>query len=188
MASTSLFGQSSAASLSGTVLDEQEGVVSSARVTLRDPGKGVSREMTTDGNGAFVFSQVPPSTYELTVEQPGFARVRFTDIAINANDQRSLRLKFKVAARDEVMIVTSEAPIVRENPSVATSVDRSFIANQPWALVPDSDQSLARRCPCAFHSSRSRPVFRQRTAQRNELFHGRRRGREFRSSVRDNAV
>ncbi len=85
----------------------------------------------TDANGTFIFLQVAPSTYELSVEHPGFAKTRFADIAINANDQQSLRLKLKVAARDETMIVTGEAPLVRESPAVATSVDRAFIENQP---------------------------------------------------------
>ncbi len=126
-----LFGQSSAASLSGTVQDEQEGVIIAAKLTLLDPGRGISRAATTDANGNFVFSQVAPSNYELSVEQAGFAKARFTGIAISANDQRSLRLKLKVAARDETIVVTEATPLVRESPSVATSVDRIFIENQP---------------------------------------------------------
>lgn len=126
-----LFGQSSSASLSGTVQDQQGGMITSAKVTILDPAKGFSREMMTDANGTFVFSQIAPSTYELSVEQPGFAKARFTDIAINANDQRSLRLPLKVAARDETIVVTGEAPLVRDSPAVATSVNRAFIENQP---------------------------------------------------------
>ena len=131
LAISPVFAQSSSASLSGTVLDEQERVITSAKVTLRDPAKGISREVFTDGNGAFVFSQISPNTYELTVEKSGFAKSQFNEMAINASDQRSIRLKLKIAARDEVMFVTSESPLVRQNPSVATSVERSFIANQP---------------------------------------------------------
>ncbi|MCX6602041.1 MAG: TonB-dependent receptor [Acidobacteria bacterium] len=131
IAAMPLFGQSSAASLSGTVQDEQNRVIVSASVRLHDPARGVSREAITDANGAFVFSQIAPSGYEIFVEQPGFAKARFTNIAINANDQRSLRLTIKVAGRDETIVVTDEAPLVRENPAVATSVDRGFIENQP---------------------------------------------------------
>ena len=59
------------------------------------------------------------------------SKSRFTDIAVNADDQRSLRLRIKVAGRDETIAVTGEAPLVRESPSVATSVGRTFIENQP---------------------------------------------------------
>ncbi len=123
-------GALSGQSLSGLVRDEQQGALTSAKVTLRDAGKGVVRELITDTHGAFVFSQIAPSTYELTVEQAGFAHARMA-ITINANDQRSLRLQLKVASRDEAVVITSEAPLVREGPAIATSVDRSFIENQP---------------------------------------------------------
>ncbi len=131
MLSTSLFAQSSSAVLAGTVLDEQERLIDSAKVTLTDPSRGSTRQVTTDGSGGFVFAQLAPSTYELKVEQPGFTTARFSEVVINANDQRSLRVKLNVAARDEAITVDGEAPLVREAPSVATSVDRRFIENQP---------------------------------------------------------
>ena len=131
LAPLSLLAQSSAGSLSGSILDEQEGTLSAAKLTLRDPAKGLTRETSSDANGAFVFTHLTPSTYELTVARQGFATARVTGLAINANDQRSLRLKLQVSARAETVVVTADTPLVREGPSVATSVDRAFIENQP---------------------------------------------------------
>ena len=124
----SLHAQSSTASLSGTVQDEQQGALASAKLILRDEAKGFVRETLTDTAGMFVFSHLAPSTYELTVERTEFATARFAGIMINANDQTSLRVQLQVAPRDET---TAEAPLVRESPSVATTVDRTFIENQP---------------------------------------------------------
>lgn len=123
--------QSSTATLSGVVQDEQERIITSAKVTLTDPAKGQARQAVTDGNGVFVFSQLAPSTYELAVEQAGFAKTRFSDLVINADDRRSVRVRLKVARRDESITVTGEVPLIREAPSVATAVDRKFIENQP---------------------------------------------------------
>lgn len=128
---TALSAQSSSAVLTGTVHDEQDKGIASAKITLLDPGKGLTKQAVSDASGAFVFSQLAPSTYELGVEQPGFAKARFSDVVINADDQRSLQIKLKVAQRDETITVTGEAPLVREAPSVATAVDRRFIENQP---------------------------------------------------------
>ena len=130
-AASALLAQSSTAVLSGTVQDEQEKMVPSAKVTLLDPAKGQTKTASTDSNGAFVFSQLAPSTYELTVEQAGFANARFSDLVINAADQRSLRIKLKVAPRGESITVNADTPLVREAPSIATAVDRRFIENQP---------------------------------------------------------
>lgn len=126
-----LFGQTPAASLSGVVMDEQEGVLASAKLTLRDTGRGTMRETATDGNGAFLLAQIAPGVYELRVERQGFAAARFENLELRANEQRSLRVKLKLAERGDTVVVTAEAPLVREGMAVATSVDSGFIANQP---------------------------------------------------------
>ncbi|MBL8174924.1 MAG: carboxypeptidase regulatory-like domain-containing protein [Bryobacterales bacterium] len=123
--------QTSTAALSGVVIDAQEGVVASAKVTLRDADKGLNRTSATNASGAFLFPQLPPGSYELTVERGGFDTAKLTAIALNSGDQQSLRVRLKVAARGEAVVVTGEAPLMRESPSVATSVDRKFIENQP---------------------------------------------------------
>jgi len=147
--------QSVTASLAGTVVDPQEGMVTGATVKLRDPGKGQARELSTDGNGAFVFTQLAPAEYELTVDKSGFAKSRLTGLVLNANDQRSLRLTLKVAGQDESIVVTSEAPLVREAPAVATSVDRRFIENQP--LNGRSFQTLINLSPGVVITAASLP-------------------------------
>ncbi|MCX6611497.1 MAG: carboxypeptidase-like regulatory domain-containing protein, partial [Acidobacteria bacterium] len=125
------FGQSSTATLSGVITDEQDRAVGNARLTLLDPKKGVSKQITSDTNGSYVFAQLPASTYELLVEKAGFAKARFAELTMNANDQRSLQVKLKVASQDETVTVTGVAPLVSESPAVATVVDQRFIENQP---------------------------------------------------------
>lgn len=139
------YAQTSTATLSGVILDPQDAAVASVAVTLLDPAKGATRTTTSGPTGAFSFSQVPPSTYEISVNQPGFQRTRLTGLTLNANDQRSLRVRLSVATRDEAITVTEEAPLVRESPAVATSVDRKFIENQP--LNGRSFQSLIQLAP-----------------------------------------
>lgn len=137
--------QTSTATLSGTIVDQQDSAIAEARVTLEDPTRGVKRQTTASGTGTFVFPQLAPSTYEVTVEQPGFQRTRLTGIILNADDQRSVHVRLAVATRDDAVLVTGDAPLVREAPSVATAVDRRFIENQP--LNGRSFQSLIHLAP-----------------------------------------
>lgn len=143
--SAPVLGQSSSTTLSGVVLDPQEKIVSAAAVTLDDPSRGLHREIASDSSGNFVFTQLPPSTYELSVERTGFAKARLFPIPINADEQRSISVRLQLAARGETIDVTGEAPLVREGPAVATSVDRRFIENQP--LNGRSFQSLIQLAP-----------------------------------------
>lgn len=126
-----IWGQLSTASLSGTVADEQDAVVEGAKVKLRDRAKGYARELTAEANGSFHFAQLPAGSYELLIEKSGFAIARFPALVLNANDQRSLRVRLRVAAREETLTISSEAPLVSESPAVATVVDQKFIENQP---------------------------------------------------------
>ncbi|MCB9383951.1 MAG: TonB-dependent receptor [Bryobacterales bacterium] len=124
-------GQISTGALSGTVQDEQQGLIEGARVVLTDPAKGYRRNTVTNEVGAFTFTQLPASTYEMSVESTGFRTTRFESLTINADDQRSIRIELELAGQQESVTVMAEAPLVREAPAVATAVDQSFIENQP---------------------------------------------------------
>lgn len=137
--------QISTAALSGVVVDPQDSVVPSVTVTLFDPARGAERKAVTNEAGAFIFPQIPPSTYEIAVDHSGFQKSRLTGVILNADDQRSVRVRLAVAKRDDTVVVTDEAPLVRESPAVATSVDRKFIENQP--LNGRSFQSLIQLAP-----------------------------------------
>jgi hypothetical protein len=131
LAAVTLWGQSSSGTLSGLVADGQQGAIGGARITLLDPAKGLSRQTTADLSGAFIFSQLAPSSYELLVEKAGFAKSRVEGIVLSANDQRSIHVTLTVAPREENVTVSSEAALVAESPAVATVVDRRSIENQP---------------------------------------------------------
>jgi len=141
--------------LSGTVLDEQDKAIESAKLTLIDKSKGLSKQTFTASDGGFVFSQLSPSVYELTIEQPGFASVKYNELDINSGDQRSIRIKLKVAQRGDSITISEEAPLISESPAVATSVDRKFIESQP--LNGRSFQSLVNLSPGVVITAASLP-------------------------------
>lgn len=129
LATVACLAQSATATLSGTVADPQDAMVVGARITISDPGRGWKRSTVSSDNGTFAFTQLNPSKYELTVESDNFRSARF-EIVLNANDQRVLPVTLQVGGRDSIT-VTSEAPLIRVNPAVATTVERAFIENQP---------------------------------------------------------
>lgn len=125
------FAQSSTAMLSGTVVDEQGGVVPGAVAKIFNPATGFERMATTNDGGRYVFAQLPPGSYDLTAGRDGFSTATFKDLVLNVGDQKTLAIELKVGRVGEIVNVTAEASLVDESPSVATVVDRQFVENLP---------------------------------------------------------
>ena len=75
-------GQSATATLSGTVQDEQGGLVAGADVSVIDADKGIKRQTHTNDEGSFTVPLLRPGTYVVRVESPGFATVEIKDVSL----------------------------------------------------------------------------------------------------------
>jgi hypothetical protein len=62
----------SGSNVRGTVKDPAGNVVAGANVTLANEAKNFTRTQTTNQDGVYVFTAVPPETYKLSVEATGF--------------------------------------------------------------------------------------------------------------------
>src|SRR5262249_58318702 len=63
--------------IEGIVTDAQQAVLPGATVTLHNVATGLSREITTDENGRYVFTALPPAgQYVLETTLVGFATER----------------------------------------------------------------------------------------------------------------
>jgi hypothetical protein len=78
-ATTFAQSQVNAADLRGTVSDDSGKVIAGAKVIARNERTGFTREVTTNNVGDYLFIALPPGSYEITVESPGFAK------AVNRN-------------------------------------------------------------------------------------------------------
>jgi len=123
--------QSSTATLSGTVVDESEAVVSDATVTVLSIGKELRREVTTDREGRFVIPLLPPDSYNCTIQRPGFAIVKINDLTLNVNDLRSIRIRLRVGQITESVTIENSPVVQTESAVVSTLVDRQFSNELP---------------------------------------------------------
>ncbi len=90
LAATIAWGQTTSASISGTVLDPSGAAVVNAAVSLTDQNRQSTVKTQSEPSGRYVFTVVQPGTYTLTIEAPGFRTLKRENIIVQANDRLAL--------------------------------------------------------------------------------------------------
>ncbi len=128
------FGQGGVATgdLHVSVKDPKGNVVANAKVTVSDIAKGLERTATGDSEGGYSVRLLPPGTYTVTVEAPGFGKVEARDVSITVGGVVELPVALAVATSKEVVEVTSQAELVETSRTSTTdTIGQRRIDNLP---------------------------------------------------------
>ena len=135
----SIYGQlTTSASLNGTVLDSSGAVVPGASVTLTSSERSFTRISTSESNGHYVFTLLPPGTYSLRVEKTAFKAYSQTGITLNLGQPATLDITLEVGAVSQQVEVTASAPLLNTtNPNIATDLTSTQVVELPlnWRNV-----------------------------------------------------
>ena len=133
-------------SITGLVQDPSGAVVPRASVVLTDVDKAVKYSTTTDSSGRYVLRALPPSTYNMRVEAPGFRTAVQSGIIIVVNQNLTLNVPLQVGKTSETIEVTGQAPVLATEDAVTgQNLDRKVINDLP--LVGRSVFDLALLTP-----------------------------------------
>jgi hypothetical protein len=104
-----VLSQTSSGSIAGGVRDSQDLAVSNATVTITELQRKTSLVAKTDAEGRFVFPQLLPGMYNISVEAPGFKKVERKDIALVANDKITVgTITLEVGSTTETVEVSAQ--------------------------------------------------------------------------------
>ena len=98
------FGQTVSGSIAGTVLDATQAAVGNAKVTAVEQSKKTTASATTDVEGRFVFPQMQPGTYDITVEAAGFKLVEEGNFLRHPEDPREAAVFRPQVPTDEFVL------------------------------------------------------------------------------------
>lgn len=141
------FSQIVTSRISGTVKDSVGATVPQAKVTLIDTATKEQKTDTTNDEGIFVFTDVRPGTYTVTVEGTGFKKLQVNNVVVHVDTPVVLNS------------ITLEAGGITETVSVTASEAQSLIRSEDAKLstiidVQASSGSAAERTQS--HQSRRR--------------------------------
>lgn len=123
--------QTATGALRGQVVDDTGGVLPGATVTVTNAATGLKRTDVTDEVGAFRFPALPPGDYAVKAELSNYKAVTVENVSITIATTRSLDITLSVAAVEESVTVTAEAPLVATSPAIGTTVSQDELANLP---------------------------------------------------------
>ena len=63
------------ANLRGVIKDQRDAVIQNAKVTARLAAQNLERTTQSNSDGEYVLLNLPPGTYSIQVEAPGFAKL-----------------------------------------------------------------------------------------------------------------
>ena len=146
-ASVGAQGLGGAGTVQGTVKDPTGGVMQAVQVTISNPVTGYARTATTDATGHYVFSNLPPNPYHVTVEAQGFQKLE-RDVDVRTSVPITLDLSLALAgATTTVQVVGHAVDLLERDPSAHTDIDQSLIERLPIETSAGLNQVITMAAP-----------------------------------------
>src|SRR5499427_8409352 len=124
------------AQLNGTVTDQSGSAIVGAALRLRNAATDTVYSATSNAQGFYVITNLPPGTYELKASYTGFANFTQTGVELTVGQSATVNVPLRVAAQGEVVVVTTEAPTIEPTRSEISQV----VGTQQVQNLPTSNR------------------------------------------------
>ena len=126
-----LWSQASLTSLRGTITDPSGALIPGATVTIQDKASALKSTQIANNNGEYVFAQIVPGTYVVTVDSPGFGS-QSKEANILVSQPATINFKLTVQSSTTTVDVSSEAETLNiTDASIGNSVNNATIQALP---------------------------------------------------------
>ena len=145
LTASTFLGQVLFGSLNGTVTDSSGSVIVGGSVELTNNATNFVRHAVTSSGGSYLFSDLQPGIYTLSVTAPTFKKTLSNGILIQENVSRSVNVSLEVATLGQTVTVTNAPPILQteQATSALTSTNLKCRTFQPF---PTSVRGTFRPC------------------------------------------
>jgi hypothetical protein len=95
--------------ISGTVTDKSGAAVSKATVVITSTGENLTRDTTTNSDGAYVGSALPAGTYDIEVTATGFQKYQAKGVVLPVAQKLRVDIVMTVGSVSEEVVVSGES-------------------------------------------------------------------------------
>ena len=134
VAGLSVLGQvtSTGALLQGTVQDPTNASIPGATVTITNDATGVAKTTTTDEAGRYIFSDLMPASYTMTVSLTSFKTLVRPNVVLRVGQQTVLDFTLEVGSVDTRVEVKGTAPLLNSaSAALGQVIDNKFLSEMP---------------------------------------------------------
>ena len=148
-------GQDTRGTIVGTVTDPNGSPVANATVQVVDSSRGATKTFTTNGEGIYRATFLPPGTYQIVAESTGFKRSVRDNVIVEIAATVTVNIPLEVGGAEETVNVTAEVPaIISENASLGLVVDGRRLQDLP--LIHGDPYKLIGLAPGVTHTGSQR--------------------------------
>jgi len=112
------YGQQTTGSIAGTVKDQQDSVVNTAKVKATNVNTGFTRTAQANGYGEFRIDYLPVGKYTVEATAPSFERFVQQNLTLDVDQVLSVEIKLVVGAQTQTVTVTEAPPQVNTSDAV----------------------------------------------------------------------
>jgi len=123
--------QSTTATLSGIVKDQNAAVIPGVNISVFSVTQGFQRNAITGDDGTFTVPALSPGSYRVKAERAGFAPLEIREVVLNVNDSKEITILLRVGEVTQTIEIVDAGGLRNQSPVVSTVIDRQFLQNLP---------------------------------------------------------
>src|SRR5450432_1423202 len=129
------FSQAVNGTIVGTITDASGAAVANAKVTVTETNTKIVRTKLSNESGGWGFPELPPGTYEVAVEMPGFKKEVRSGVILEANTSPRVDFKLEPGALNQIIeVVANSAVLQTERADTGRSIDAVTIEELPLGV------------------------------------------------------
>lgn len=133
--SSQAFAQAVNATLLGSVSDATGAAISGAKVAITEANTGVVHTTTTNESGNFTFPDLPPGTYNVLGEHPGFKKENRKGVTLEVNSSQRVDLKLSPGDVTETIEVSGAVALLQtERADTGRTIEQVLIEELPMGV------------------------------------------------------